>query len=81
VHVIETELDVALPVQLWGPVKVMRPSAPTLLVNRLNGAANESAPSFSVAFRLNPASDASQCSATLHVRSRPDTPRQLCARA
>jgi len=67
VHVIEIALAVALPVQLWGPLSVIRSSALTLPVNWSKGAANESTQSFSVTLTLNPTSDDSQCSLTFQV--------------
>jgi hypothetical protein len=67
VHVIEIALAVAVPVQLWGPLRVTLPSLVKVPVKPLNGAANESEQSFCVTTTLCPMSEESQCAVIFHV--------------
>ncbi len=70
VHIIEIELAVTVPVQLWGPLKVIFPSLVTVPAKPLNGAAKESEHVAWVTTAFCPMRDASQCAVTVHV---PDT--------
>jgi hypothetical protein len=70
VQIIEIVLAMTVPVQLCGPLNEIFPSAVTLPVNPLNGAAKESAQSVCVTTAFCPTSDESQCAVTVHV---PDT--------
>jgi hypothetical protein len=70
VHVIEIELAMTVPVQLWGPLKVIFPSIVRVPLKLLNGGANESEQSVCVTIAFCPTRDASQCAVTVHV---PDT--------
>ena len=64
---IETALLVAVPVQLWGPLRVMVPSAVTLPLNASNGAAIDNWQAFSVTCSVLPIKEGSQCALTSHA--------------
>lgn len=63
---IDTDVDVAVPVQFCGPLRVIFPSLVTLPLNALKGEANDSMHALSVTFRVMPIKEASQWSVTVH---------------
>jgi hypothetical protein len=67
VHDREIVFADGLPVQLCGPLSVTVPSAPTLPVKPLNGAAKESEQLVSVTAAVMPMSDESQCCVTVQL--------------
>jgi len=70
VHVIEIELAVTVPVQLWGPLRVILPSLVTVPVKPLNGCAVEIEQSVCVTTALCPMRDASQWPVMFQVPAR-----------
>jgi hypothetical protein len=67
VHISEIELADALPVQVWGPSRLMLPFALTSPSKPSNGGANDNEQSLWLTTAVMPTSEASQCFATFQL--------------
>jgi hypothetical protein len=64
---IDTAVVVAVPVQLWGPLRVILPPSVTLPLNSSKGAAKDSAQAFCDTCKVIPMNDESQWAVMSHA--------------